>query len=488
MSIIKQICYNPDTGRLVLSDSENNHFLCDIYGNKRKHFILGVTGVQNHKGRKSLMPLQIPSTNSASNSITSNSIEYLPITRKFEGYSKFPRPLAPAFANIPNYEIVDKGKKELIEQLQKYFSCKNAAHFFDVSNENKALDFLTCDLNDFDSVEKDGVALLQLIENTFEEYKKQYKYKVNLLWKNPIVRALKNFKEVLQKNTNMKIINGRNLKMPDAKIKENYNLLYDIIHKKGLKKKIRNRPKIFMNHNEKESNKFDERLYLTKSTDSILDFTNKKLEFGNFLYEKINLWGEEEEEEEEEKKQPEEVKQQSEEIKPESGEVVEGESGEQIDSGEKLEKSKSLTNDKSKASIMSKSKEGDKEEEVEKSFISILTENDMKYRDENIIPIKSINIITEKCDKEEKFLPGYIPEVEKERGIIRKTQMPKLKDNGELFRENLRILKLSNPHAFALQEKRDEYDLIQLKKKKQQSLINQQNAGFGGFIQKKEED
>ena len=45
----------------------------------------------------------------------------------------------------------------------------------------------------------------------------------------------------------------------------------------------------------------------------------------------------------------------------------------------------------------------------------------------------------------------------------------------------------NNPKAFEIQEKKDAYDLMQLKKKKKQSEINQMNAGFGGF-KKTEED
>ena len=96
----------------------------------------------------------------------------------------------PPFANIPNYELSQRGKRELIEQLRKYFSVDRMQYILGLQNENKSLDYLTCDLNKFDSVKEDTDVLMKLIENTIEEYKKIYKYKMNILYKNPVVSAL----------------------------------------------------------------------------------------------------------------------------------------------------------------------------------------------------------------------------------------------------------------------------------------------------------
>ena len=35
---IKNICYEMDTNKLMINDSENNHYLCDIFGRKRIKF------------------------------------------------------------------------------------------------------------------------------------------------------------------------------------------------------------------------------------------------------------------------------------------------------------------------------------------------------------------------------------------------------------------------------------------------------------------
>ena len=31
--VVKQIIFNEQLGRLILSDDSNNHYICDIYGN-----------------------------------------------------------------------------------------------------------------------------------------------------------------------------------------------------------------------------------------------------------------------------------------------------------------------------------------------------------------------------------------------------------------------------------------------------------------------
>ncbi len=36
--IILNICYNPETGKLTLSDNYNNHYSCDLFGRIKKNF------------------------------------------------------------------------------------------------------------------------------------------------------------------------------------------------------------------------------------------------------------------------------------------------------------------------------------------------------------------------------------------------------------------------------------------------------------------
>ena len=303
MSIIKDICYNPDNGRLILSDSENNHYLCDLFGRKYPEFLPDITGFVNGKKRKKLAPL------SFSSQITiptyQHFTEYYPTIRRFEGYSKFPRPLVPPFANIPNYDLKDNCKKELIKQLQKYFSNNEAKVFIGKENENKGLSYLTCDLNQCDVAKEDSVKLLKIIDETFKSYRQIYKYQLNTLKTNPVLVALTQFKEVLSRNENMKIINGRLLKIPGNEIIEKYNSIHERMRKIGLK---------HMKIVKKEYSK----TYRNEVPD-INEITNSSdITLGKRIYGKFGIYSYEEEQrkkEEEEKRLEEEEKRKEEEEK-----------------------------------------------------------------------------------------------------------------------------------------------------------------------------
>ena len=75
-------------------------------------------------------------------------------------------------------------------------------------NKNCALSYLTSDLNDYKSYVEDNKKIMKLIDDTIEEYREQYKNKLDVLYKNPVVKALKNFKKFLLLNQDAKVING----------------------------------------------------------------------------------------------------------------------------------------------------------------------------------------------------------------------------------------------------------------------------------------
>ena len=246
-NIIKHICYNPDNGRLILSDSLNNHFLCDIFGRKKRHFKNDLTGISSGSNRRKNDPFF---SNTFSKSFSKNYCDYFPITRKFEGYSKFPRPLCPPFVNSPSHEIKNKSiKKNLIEILSKFFNSKQTNFIINKKNENLGLNYLTDDLNEFDSIKNDSEKLINLIEKTFDEYKKKYKYKINEMNNNPIFKALKIFERFLIENPNKKIINGRELKSPNKILYEKYNVFQSLVNKTGIKKNFLMKKNIYLNEN-----------------------------------------------------------------------------------------------------------------------------------------------------------------------------------------------------------------------------------------------
>lgn len=230
MNTIKQICFNPDTGRLILSDNDNNQYLCDIYGNHKRVFLPYVTGTITGAQRYKKKDLQL----NLGKSNSQKDIQYFPTIRKLEGYSKFPRPLAPPFANRAPNEYSSSSKQKLIKALSKYFTSNESNHILNLPNDNKGLSYYTCDLNKWDISSVDTSLIIKLIDETIARYKEEYKYKINLLYKHPAVRALTNFRHVLIENKDMKIINGRMLPQPSAEIRVLSGCINKILHKPKL--------------------------------------------------------------------------------------------------------------------------------------------------------------------------------------------------------------------------------------------------------------
>ena len=57
--LIKNICYEMDTNKLMINDSENNHYLCDIFGRKKISFLPNITGSLNRYKRQNLLKKKI---------------------------------------------------------------------------------------------------------------------------------------------------------------------------------------------------------------------------------------------------------------------------------------------------------------------------------------------------------------------------------------------------------------------------------------------
>ena len=506
MSIIKDICYNPDNGRLILSDSENNHYLCDLFGRKYPEFLPDITGFVNGKKRKKLAPL------SFSSQITiptyQHFTEYYPTIRRFEGYSKFPRPLVPPFANIPNYDLKDNCKKELIKQLQKYFSNNEAKVFIGKENENKGLSYLTCDLNQCDVAKEDSVKLLKIIDETFKSYRQIYKYQLNTLKTNPVLVALTQFKEVLSRNENMKIINGRLLKIPGNEIIEKYNSIHERMRKIGLK---------HMKIVKKEYSK----TYRNEVPD-INEITNSSdITLGKRIYGKFGIYSYEEEQrkkEEEEKRLEEEEKRKEEEEKLKA-EMEQKRLEEEAKKKEEDEKNKNVNveenkidennikelNDNLAVNEEEKKEEEKKEEEkkVEKkeenldekikkgdiSFISLMSENEKKFKKEHIIePIKSLFLFNKRNKRENALLNGFIDKPYSEPPYFRKGIPTKMKTNGELMDEDLELLRKTNPIAFDIQNRKMDEDFRQLKRKVMLNRITIRNMERQHKINEREKE
>ena len=89
--------------------------------------------------------------------------------------------------------------------------------------------------------------------------------------------------------------------------------------------------------------------------------------------------------------------------------------------------------------------------------------------------------------KEKKLLKGFETEERKGPILLIKNIKPKLKTNGELFDQNIELLRRTNPIAFQLQEKKDEFDLKQLRKKVNMLKVNEENIMKGKKLKTKKE-
>jgi hypothetical protein len=110
------------------------------------------------------------------------------------------------------------------------------------------------------------------------------------------------------------------------------------------------------------------------------------------------------------------------------------------------------------------------------SFVSELSENSKKYFKKNNLIVKSINRINNNTEHDNKLLEGYLEKPIEDLKIFQKSKVLRLKTEGDLYLDNLNLLRKTNKTAFLLQEKKDLYDLQLLKKKIQSQTINMNNA------------
>ena len=118
-----------------------------------------------------------------------------------------------------------------------------------------------------------------------------------------------------------------------------------------------------------------------------------------------------------------------------------------------------------------------------------MSENEKKYQKKNIINVKSVRNINLASEHDNKLLVGY-QEKEQNDDIVKRPVKFQFKNNGELYKSDINLLKLTNPIAFKLQEQRDKNDLKFLTKKLKLLSLNANNMMKGKMfkIKKDEED
>ncbi len=517
--LIKNICYEMDTNKLMINDSENNHYLCDIFGRKKISFLPNITGSLNRYKRQNLLKeknfssiqtinIFSPNKNSPKKNnklfkskMNQKQIDYHPTIRRFEGYTHFPRPIGPPFVNIPNYIIKEKEKRKIIEKLNNYFDEDSAKVDVKRDNENKGISYLTSDLNEYDLIKQDTEQSLKLIRNTLDNFRKEYMLKLNLMNKDPNVKALYQFKKNLLLNKDSKIINGRILPEPPEKIRKNYKILHSLVHKTGLsynKKYDKNNLSNIIeqkkiNLRNKTLSKYDniynfKNISIISGKDRFNDLCNSKdftigrlinMDFG-LSPDKINNT------EDTDKNKEKKLMEISYIEKVNNANTEENKIGGIEDAYQETEETNNnnshlLHNDINMGKVKTLD---EKIKDNELSFISYMTENEKKYVEENTQNFKTIKTINRNGEHDNTLLKGY---QEKERtppSIFPKSRILKLKSNGELYRENLKLLRLTNSEAFKIQEQKELYDLKMLEKKIKISTINANNVMKGKVLKK----
>ena len=508
--LVKYLCYEMDTNKLMINDTNNNQYICDVFGRKKIKFLPNITGSFNRYIRENILKEKDSSSLHSTNTLPNNNnisfkttinkkqIDYYPTIRRFEGYSKFPRPIGPPFINIPNYKIKEKEKRKIIDKLNKYFDEDSAKIDVKRDNENKGISYLTSDLNEYDLIKHDTELSLKLIKNSLDNFREEYKLKINIMHKDPNVKALNQFKKNLIQNKDSTIINGRVLPEPPNSIRRNYKIIHSIAHKSGLsfdKNNNKNNLSKIIVHNKynlrnKTISTYNKCKYNFKNLSSVSGsnrfndlYKNKDFTIGRFINIDLGLSSVKESNNIEkndnikDKKLLENPK--NENIIKRNLEV------DKIGGIEDAYKDTEETNNNNSniqnldINIKKLKTLDDKINDNELSFISYMTENEKKYAEKNLKNIKFIKKLNENGEHDNVLLKGY---QEKERSppkIFPKSRILKLKSNGDLYRENMKLLRLTNSEAFKIQEQKELYDLKMLEKKIKISTINANNVMKG---------
>jgi hypothetical protein len=182
-----------------------------------------------------------------------NLILYL---EKFEGYFQFPRPLSKPFFNetMPRHQ----DSNEFINSLRETLKIKENIEQFD-KKTNQDIPYFTSSLSLLDSTSK--MKVIKSIDDYIAKFKEKNKYKLDVVKKDPKIKALKRAKKTLLANDGDKLIHGRTIPKPSKKVLQR---IYDINNKNKVKKKKSADPTDRTFRNEKDDLSFS-KFYLFTS-------------------------------------------------------------------------------------------------------------------------------------------------------------------------------------------------------------------------------
>ena len=105
---IKELYFDDISGKVMIHDSNNNDYECNIYGEKLNKFLPNITGFISAEGRKELK------INKSLDNKDETKDLYHPQGPKFEGYFQFPNPLSVPFTNE---KFAENTKKNLLKNI-----------------------------------------------------------------------------------------------------------------------------------------------------------------------------------------------------------------------------------------------------------------------------------------------------------------------------------------------------------------------------------
>lgn len=207
----KEINLIEETGKRYLEDYCNCKFECNLYGLRNPTFYPNMTGFANFTQRQNETHLP---------SITYKPCEtqYFPQPKYFEGYAQFRLPLSSPFTNVIGNPSI---QNIMMKENRLEHNSKNRRLITIQGNEG--INYYTSTLaNEETAIKKH---LINSINNYISEFKRENKYKPELVYQDHNILALKKLKRKLKINYNTITVNGRNLKPPHEDIQQKYHLI-----------------------------------------------------------------------------------------------------------------------------------------------------------------------------------------------------------------------------------------------------------------------
>ena len=475
-----------DTGKIILTDYNNNEHRTDIFGRRLKSFLPNISGMLSGINRSNIS-IKMNASNSMNdigenkNNLNSKKNKnlyhnYTPGIQKIDGYNFIPKPISIPFYNEDKSLLPDKVKNKLNHNLKRYYSEKNEKI---QKNNNFRISYFNKDLNNNQMKEKDENRIITLINKSLEELKEENKIRLNSVEKNPQYIALNSFKNTIEDNNKKSIY--LNFKETPIEIKDKYNILQNVIRNRinELKKK--------QNSVEKKEKEYLNKFIKNNKSKTLFDIQKKKYDLQNLIIGPDNLnnifqskdfslgrtikmdFGE---------KGKDDIKEnninKTEENKNEVAQNIKIDNilpkiAKRINSGNKSNvyqetdtaETNTYLNRNSSELILGRNKSYD-----ELSIISKENEkNEIKNKQKN--NFVSLKYIQSNAEMEKELLKGIKKEQPKEEINQRQRLTTKvvLKTEGQLYRENIELLKLTNKKQFEIQKQKDDYDLLLLKKK-----------------------